>query len=96
MLPARPKPIRAVGDVLLIGDVLMIQVQNGWRQISLGDGQDLSLWPQHLRRKCGPARSEVRGLRALQGPTIRRRVAGLLRHATRLAIARRVAWPAVD
>jgi hypothetical protein len=40
MLPARPKPIQAVGDVLLIGDVLMIQVQNGWRQISLGDGQD--------------------------------------------------------
>ena len=23
-----------------VGDVLMIQVQNGWRPISLGDGQD--------------------------------------------------------
>jgi hypothetical protein len=40
MLPARSKPIQAVGDVRMIGDVLMIQVQNGWRQISLGDGQD--------------------------------------------------------
>jgi hypothetical protein len=43
MLPARPKPIQAVGDVLLIGDVLMIEVQNGWRQIAIRDGQDLSL-----------------------------------------------------
>jgi hypothetical protein len=31
MPPARPKPIQAVDDVRMIGDVLMIQVQDGWR-----------------------------------------------------------------
>ena len=90
MLPARSKPIQAVGDVL------MIDWQKHSGPIVRANWVDDVLSSRHRRRTCGPDRSAVRGLRALQGPTIRRRVAGLERHATRLAIARRVAWPAVD